>query len=168
MQGNGNGNGIRAKKLNAAFRRWRGVHLITGFVVALWLVLMAITGVLINHQEDFGLIDLEVSNAYLPAHYNNEYHPDSNGLHVVIGDLHSGAFFGPIGRYIGDLIALLILISVGSGLYSYWLKRRLGSRRTGETESGEYPLLQPLLQDVPPIAVEPQPTMATSLQQMRE
>ncbi len=163
MQDNGNGNGIRAKKMNAAFRRWRAVHLVTGFVVALWLVLMAITGVLINHQEDFGLIDIEVANAYLPAHYTNEYHPESNGLHMVIGDLHSGAFFGPVGRYIGDLIALLILISVGSGIYSYWVKRRLGARRPGETESGEYPVLE----DVSPIA-EPQPTMATSLQQMRE
>ena len=160
MQGNGNGNGIRAKKLNAAFHRWRGVHLITGFVVALWLVLMATTGVLINHQEDFGLIEVEVGNAYLPAHYTNEYHPESNGLHVVIGDLHSGAFFGPIGRYIGDVIALLILISVGSGIYSYWVKRRLGARRAGETESGEYAVPP----DVPPIA-DPQPSMATSLRQ---
>ena len=126
--GNGNGNGARARRLNNAFRRWRAVHLLTGFVVALWLLLMALTGVLINHQEGLGFVETEVANRYLPDHYTDEFHPETTRFNVVLTDLHSGRFFGENGRLISDFIALLILISVASGVYSFSLRRRLSNR----------------------------------------
>lgn len=123
-----NGNGIQGKKTRAAFQRWQGVHLATGVVVALWLVMMSLTGVAVNHQEDWALTEVEISNRYLPSHYTDEFHPETNRLNVVLTDLHSGRFFGAHGKLVSDAIALLVLISVGSGLYSYLLRRRAGSR----------------------------------------
>lgn len=122
--------------MNGNWRRWRTVHLVTGFTVALWLLVMTVTGVLINHQEGLGLTEIEVPNAYLPAHYTDEFHPDTTRLNVVLADLHSGRFFGSKGRLLSDVIGLLVLISITSGVYSFRLRRRNGSRRAVESEPG--------------------------------
>ncbi|MFQ5694853.1 MAG: hypothetical protein ACE5HB_02595 [Terriglobia bacterium] len=124
----------KALRLKAAARRWRNIHLVTGLVVGVWLLLMTLTGVLVNHQVDWGLDEIEISNAYLPDHYTDEFHPDSTRLNVVLTDLHSGRFFGPGGRYLSDVIGLLVLISVGSGFYSYLLMRR--ANRLGMQSNG--------------------------------
>ena len=45
----------------ATLFRWRDrlfrIHVVTGLAAAVWFLLMALTGVLINHQESFGLLD---------------------------------------------------------------------------------------------------------------
>ncbi len=105
---------------NGALRR---THLLSGLVAGLWLLMMAATGVVINHQEALGLHNIEVSNRLLPRHYADEFHPESNPAGVVISDLHSGRFFGPPGKLLGDAAALLLIISVLSGAL-YYLRRR--------------------------------------------
>ena len=100
-------------------------HLATGLIGGLWLLSMAVTGVLINHQEELGLIDIAIPNSYLPSHYTDEFRPESNPLHVVLTDLHSGRFLGPWGSLTGDLIAAVLVIAVITGARSYWLRRRL-------------------------------------------
>jgi uncharacterized iron-regulated membrane protein len=105
---------------NRALRR---AHLLSGLVAGVWLVVMAVTGVVINHQEALGLHNIEVSNQLLPGHYADEFHPESNPLGVVVSDLHSGRFFGPQGKLLGDAAALLLIISVLSGGL-YYLRRR--------------------------------------------
>ncbi len=164
MQANSNGNGLRAKRRYAGFRRWRAVHLVTGFVVALWLLLMALTGVLLNHQEEFGLLEAEIDNGYLPAHYTDEFHPETNRLNVVVADLHSGRFFGSGGRYIGDVVSLLIVISIFSGIYSYFLRRRLSARPAVETAPViPWPAKPPASE-----VLEAEPRLAAPLRQSRE
>ncbi|MCP5118936.1 MAG: PepSY domain-containing protein, partial [bacterium] len=101
------------------------VHYLTGLIAAAWLMLMAATGVLINHQEEWGLIDVEVSNVWLPGHYTDEYRPEASPLNVVLADLHSGRFFGAQGKWIGDLAGVMLAISILTGAYCYWLRRRL-------------------------------------------
>jgi len=118
-------NSERSRRLNARVRRWRTLHLVTGFVIGLWLLAMAATGVLINHQEEWGLLEIEVSNDRLPDHYTTEFRPEATPLNVVLADLHSGRFFGEQGRLIADLVGLLVLVSVASGTYAYWLRWRL-------------------------------------------
>ena len=106
--------------LNRALRR---IHLLSGLVAGLWLLMMAVTGVVINHQEALGLHSIEVSNRLLPGHYADEFHPESNPLGVVISDLHSGRFFGSQGKLLGDAAALLLIISVLSGGLCYFRRR---------------------------------------------
>jgi len=100
------------------------IHLVTGLVAGLWLVLMAVTGVLLNHQEELGLVDTLVPNAYLPGHYADEFHPEGTALAVVLTDLHSGRIFGSWWRLLSDVAGLLLLVSVATGFYTYVLKRR--------------------------------------------
>ncbi|MFQ5776370.1 MAG: hypothetical protein ACE5IP_00010 [Terriglobia bacterium] len=123
-QGKSKGNGEATARLAAAARRWRMVHIVSGFLVGVWLLMMAITGVLINHQTAWSLDEVEIHNRYLPAHYSDEFHGTTTRLHVIVADLHSGRFFAANGRLISDLAGLLLFISVCSGFYSYWLRRR--------------------------------------------
>ncbi len=115
------GNGYRSP----AVRRWSRVHAVTGVMVGVWLLLMAVTGIAINHQEGLGLVNVHISNAWLPGHYTDEFHPDSTALHVVVADLHSGRFFGPYGRYVSDLVGVLLIVSVVSGFRARRLRRQL-------------------------------------------
>ena len=121
--GNTNGNG-KAGRLRKAALRWRTSHLVTGMIVGVWLAAMAVTGVLVNHQTDWSLDEVEVSNSYLPGHYTTEFTPDSNRLNVVLTDLHSGRFFGAAGKYISDAVGLLVLISIFSGFQAYRLRKK--------------------------------------------
>ncbi len=115
------------KRRSANYRWWRAVHLITGFLVALWLLGMSATGVLINHQEGLGLTEMDVSNRHLPAHYTDDFHPETTRLSVVLADLHSGRFFGATGKLISDAVALMVFLSIGTGVYSFFLRRSASS-----------------------------------------
>ena len=120
------------KRHSAHYRWWRAVHLITGFLVALWLLAMSATGVLINHQESLGLTEMDVSNRHLPAHYTEEFHPRTPRLNVVLTDLHSGRFFGARGKLISDAVALMVVLSIGTGVYSFFLRRSASSAQQVE------------------------------------
>ena len=120
------------KRHSAHYRWWRAVHLITGFLVALWLLAMSATGVLINHQESLGLTEMDVSNRHLPAHYTEEFHPRTTRLNVVLTDLHSGRFFGARGKLISDAVALMVVLSIGTGVYSFFLRRSASSAQQVE------------------------------------
>lgn len=123
-----------SKRRSANYRWWRTVHLMTGFLAALWLLAVSATGVLINHQESLGLTEMDVSNRYLPSHYRDEFHPEATRLNVVLADLHSGRFFGPRGNLIGDAVAFMIFLSIGTGVYSFFLRRSTNS--TQQSENG--------------------------------
>lgn len=108
------------------WREWLyRIHVLTGLIAALWLLLVAITGVLINHQESLGLLDMELSDRYLPAYYRSDLRTGSVRLNILITDLHSGRILGAKGHWVGDGIALLLVISLTSGAFSYWARRRL-------------------------------------------
>ena len=118
-----NSSASATKRRSANYRWWRAVHLITGFLVALWLLAMSATGVLINHQESLGLTEIDVSNRRLPTHYSDEFHPQPTRLNVILADLHSGRFFGARGNLISDAVALMVFLSIGTGVYSFFLRR---------------------------------------------
>lgn len=120
------------------------MHIATGLVAALWLLLIAGTGVLINHQEELGLLDIEISDQYLPDSYRADARTGSTRLNVILTDLHSGRIFGVHGNLLGDLIALLLVLSIVSGSFCYRTKRRMassnhngeGKRRTAPSAPG--------------------------------
>ena len=101
------------------------VHVVTGLVVGFWLLLIGVTGVLINHQESLGLLDAEISDRYLPSFYRADARTGTTRLNVVITDLHSGRILGAQGYWISDLVALLLVTSLATGFFSYQIKRRV-------------------------------------------
>ena len=101
------------------------IHMVTGLAAAVWLLLIAVTGVLINHQESLGLLDAEISDRYLPGSYRADARTGTTRLNVIVTDLHSGRIFGVHGHWISDLIALFLVVSLTSGAFSYRIKRQL-------------------------------------------
>lgn len=111
------------------------VHVATALIAALWLLLIAVTGVLINHQDSLGLTEMEISDRYLPSYYRADVRTGATRLNIIITDLHSGRIFGSSGHLIGDVVALLIVVSIFSGFVSYRSKKKLGSS-AGRRENG--------------------------------
>lgn len=120
-----------------ALYRWRDrlyrIHVVTGLAAAVWFLLMAVTGVLINHQESLGLLDTEISDRYLPSYYRSDVRTGTTRLNIVITDLHSGRILGSNGQWISDLVGLLLIISLLTGFGSEQMKRRLRTASSNNT-----------------------------------
>jgi hypothetical protein len=101
------------------------IHVVTGLAAAVWFLLMAVSGVLINHQESLGLLDAEVSDRYLPGYYRADARTGTTRLNILITDLHSGRIFGSRGPWMSDIVALLLVVSLLTGFLSHQLKKRL-------------------------------------------
>jgi hypothetical protein len=119
--------------------RFHRVHTLSALIVAAWLLLLALTGVAINHQESLGLADLQVSDQLLPSYYRAEFRTGSTSALVILTDIHSGRIFGPFGTYLTDAIALLIVVSVISGLASYQLKKQALRLARTASANGDIP-----------------------------
>lgn len=101
------------------------VHTVSALVVAAWLFVLAITGVAINHQEALGLSEWQVNDSILPDYYRAEYRTGSTPALIILTDIHSGRIFGSFGYLLTDAIALLIILSVATGIASYRLRRSM-------------------------------------------
>ena len=113
----------------ATLCRWRDwlyrIHVVTGLAAAVCFLLMALSGVLINHQESLGLLDVEIGDRYLPDYYRADARTGTTRLNILITDLHSGRIFGSQGAWVSDVIALFLVVSLTSGVASHRLKKRL-------------------------------------------
>ena len=125
------------------YYRWRDrlyrIHVWTGLAAAVWFLLMAVTGILINHQESLGLLDAEVSNRYLPGHYSVDSYAETTRLNVIIADLHSGQILGGAGRWLSDLVAVLLMVSLLSGYFSNRMKKKLQAASTRQLRDEAVP-----------------------------
>jgi hypothetical protein len=90
------------------------------------VVLLAITGILLNHNASLKLHKTSIDSAGLRQWYGM---PSGDGgmeealtWDRVLLDLHTGRFFGGFGPYAMDAAAILLLLLVFSGVYN-WLKR---------------------------------------------
>jgi len=119
-----------------ALYRWRDrlyrIHVVTGLAAAVWFLLMALTGILINHQESLGLLDAEVSDRYLPGYYRSDARSGTTRLNIIITDLHSGRILGSQGAWMSDLVAVLLIVSLLSGFVSNQMKKRLQAASSRE------------------------------------
>ena len=109
------------------------IHVVTGLAAAVWFLLMAVSGVLINHQESLGLLDAEVSDRYLPDDYRADARTGTTRLNILITDLHSGRIFGSWGTWMSDIVALLLVVSLLTGFVSHRLKKRLQATNHRDT-----------------------------------
>lgn len=102
----------------------RKLHIWVGLTAALYFMLIAATGVAINHRERLRLEERTVSRTWLP----NSYRPDDGPevrADIVVTDLHSGLIFGRIGAPILDIVALVWFISIVTGLTMLFVRRSL-------------------------------------------
>jgi hypothetical protein len=114
-------------------RAVRRLHLYLGLAAALYFMLIAATGVALNHRAGLRLEDRYISRSWLPSSYRPQ-----DGVEVrsdiVVGDLHSGLIFGRIGAPMMDVVATVWFLSLLSGLSLAALGRSL--HNNGREENG--------------------------------
>ena len=107
----------------------RRVHLYLGLGAALYFMLIAATGVALNHRDGLHLEDHYFSRHWLPSSYRPQ---DASEVRsdILIGDLHSGLIFGRVGAPIMDVVATVWFLSLLTGISLALLGRSLhGERR---------------------------------------
>lgn len=103
-------------KFRRRFFRWkRRLHISIGLIFAFYFLLLAVTGVMINHGNDWGFDGRFLSRRYLPSAYRPQ-DGDVTRLDIVITDLHSGRLFGPWGHWLPDVVTLFWVVAVLSGV----------------------------------------------------
>ena len=119
--------------------RWvRRFHLYLGLGAALYFMLMAATGVALNHRDWFKLEEHFVSRHWLPASYRPQDEAEVRA-DIVIGDLHSGLIFGRLGTPITDVVAAVWFLSLLSGLSLAGLGRSERGAMRGRPETARAP-----------------------------
>jgi uncharacterized iron-regulated membrane protein len=107
------------------FRAVRKLHIVIGLVSALYFMLIAATGVAINHRSGWHLDEKYVSRTWLPSSYR--FDESEVRMDIAVGDLHSGLIFGKYGAPAMDFVAAVWFISILSGLTMLALRRSIHS-----------------------------------------
>src|SRR3954463_5453924 len=105
-------------------RFMRKLHIWVGLSAALYFMLIATTGVMINHREGLRLEERDVSRSWLPSGYRAQ---DGSTVRadIVVTDLHSGLIFGKVGAPVLDFVAAVWFISIVSGVSMLILRRSM-------------------------------------------
>jgi len=132
-----------------SMRLWRKFHRYTfgyskwvSLMAVLLLLVIAVTGILLIHQDDLRVIQTSrVPLSLLPDHYEDrlESTRDRQGTTAVFGveksvplrwvvlDLHTGDFFGKYGFLLYDILAVVMLIMGSTGIVMYFKIRKNSS-----------------------------------------
>jgi hypothetical protein len=127
-------------------RTWRKFHRYTfgyskwvSLISAVLLIVIAITGILLVHQDDLKAIQTgRVPLTLLPGHYEDrlEQTRDRQGtsahfapeasvpMRWVILDLHTGEFFGKYGPWLYDILAVMMAVLGTTGIVMYFRIRK--------------------------------------------
>lgn len=129
-----------------SMRSWRKFHRYTlgyskwiSLVAAILLVVIALTGILLIHQDDLRVIQTgRVPLTILPDHYEGRLHstrarqgtenilPEEHSVPMrwVILDLHTGEFFGKYGPLFYDLLGVMLMVLGTTGVVMYFKIRK--------------------------------------------
>lgn len=135
-----------SKSSTRSMRIWRKFHRYSfgyskwlSLLAAVLLLIIAITGILLVHQDDLKVIQTErVSLEILPGHYETrldqtrerqrttELYAEERSvpLRWIILDLHTGDFFGKYGWLLYDLLAVIMLVLGTTGIVMYFKIRK--------------------------------------------
>jgi hypothetical protein len=103
----------------------RKLHIWVGLSAALYFMLIATTGVMINHREGLRLEDRIISRKWLPSSYRPDDGKEGVRADIAVADLHSGLIFGKVGKPVMDFVAAVWLISIISGISMLMLRRSM-------------------------------------------
>lgn len=114
----------RKKSLRRVFYVW---HYTIGLFASLFLLLLAITGILMNHSRSLGFEQVDMSFSWLLKWYGMEMSTEELAeigqpiitLERVIIDAHNGTLFGIAGPFVMDLAALAVIFLIFTGIYNY-------------------------------------------------
>lgn len=105
----------------------RRLHAVIGIVSSVNLMILLMSGLLIQHREVFGLEDRVIPRAFLPDSYRPNDGLRGVRADIVVTDLHSGRLLGPIGLLILDAITIFWAILLLSGVFIF-MSKQLRSR----------------------------------------
>ncbi len=119
----------RKKSWRLKVLRW---HRQIGLAASLLMVLLAVTGIILNHNADWGTTHAEVKSEWLmawydidPAQVEQGYAPPLS-LDRILLDLHTGRILGDWGIYLMDAAAIILLLLTFSGIYNWYRSPRRG------------------------------------------
>lgn len=111
------------------FYRW---HRRIGIISAVFFLILAITGLILNHN-----VGLNLNKTYLSSEWLHNWYglpvPEEGGFEGltadrVLLDIHTGRFFGAIGTLIVDIATICLLFLTGTGFY-IWLRSKSEKRK---------------------------------------
>jgi hypothetical protein len=103
----------------------RKLHIWVGLSAALYFMLIAATGVMINHREGLRLEEKTISRQWLPSGYRLDDGKEGVRADIAVADLHSGLIFGKVGKPVMDFVAAVWFISIISGVSMLVLRRSM-------------------------------------------
>jgi hypothetical protein len=114
----------KARKSASSMRPgMRRAHSIMGLILCCNLLLIVLTGLMVQHRDLLGLEDHYVSRRLLPSEYRSTDGSEVR-MDIVVTDLHSGRMFGPWGAVAVDVIAVAALLLALSGVVTYAITAR--------------------------------------------
>ena len=139
------GKKLEKVRKKSSFALWRKIHIYCfgyfkwiSIVTSIILVLIAITGVLYNHQHDFEFLEKgRLSTRFLPDSYQERldrtrkaqgledlFPNEAKRIPVMwlIKDLHTGDFLGKWGRILYDLVGVILIVLAISGCYLFLIR----------------------------------------------
>ena len=114
----------KKKSLRRVFYVW---HYTVGLFASIFLLLLAITGILMNHSRSLGLEQVDMSFFWLLNWYGMAMSMEELAqidepiitLERIIIDAHNGTLFGMAGPLVMDLAAFSIIFLISTGIYNY-------------------------------------------------
>lgn len=102
-------------------------HWRIGLAATLFLIILTISGILLNHSRTLGLHDIDLTTQGMLNWYDikiplEQIDKPIITMERVLIDIHSGRFFGTAGPWVMDLAGLALLFLLSSGIYN-WYKR---------------------------------------------
>ncbi len=105
---------------NKPIRRW---HYRTGLISATLIILLTITGFILNHSDHWNLNQIPLPTWLTKLAYNIPQQVESIHWERFLLDLHAGRFFGELQFLFLDFSAFCLIFLSASGIYSYWKKK---------------------------------------------
>ena len=130
------------EKLCATKRRrpWvRRVHAVLGIISALNLFVLITTGFLLQHSTLLKLDERSLTRKILPSGYRPQDIGSGVRVDIVVADLHSGRMFGVAGALFLDVVTLVWLVMLVTGVVMYLSKQRANGKAPARGACEECP-----------------------------